>query len=97
MKSGEKFETSRSCISVIAVGHFLRYLMQYCLHGLVPSLIIGVAAFGAGELLLGDNKKAKSLKETDISLYEVLRTAKNQNDEILKMIPKIEDDDSLPV
>lgn len=85
-------ETSRSCISNIAEAHFLQYLMQYCRHGLVPSLIIGVAAFGAGELLLGDNKKGNSLKDTDISLYEVLKTAKAQNDEILKMIPKIEDE-----
>lgn len=65
--------------------------MQFCQHGIVPSLIIGVAAFGAGELLLSDSKKEKTLKDTDINLYELLKNAKNQNDEILKMIPKIED------
>lgn len=69
----------------------MRCHMQFYQHGIVPSLIIGVAAFGAGELLLSDNKKEKTLKETDISLYELLKNAKNQNDEILKMIPKIED------
>lgn len=69
----------------------MRCHMQFCQHGIVPSLIIGVAAFGAGELLLSDSKKEKTLKDTDINLYELLKNAKNQNDEILKMIPKIED------
>lgn len=59
--------------------------------GLVPSLAIGAAAFGAGELLLSNNKTKTSLKESDRPLYEVLETAKSQNKEIQKIIPEIED------
>ena len=61
--------------------------------GLVPSLVIGAAAFGAEELLLSDNKKKTTLKETDRSLYEIIETAKAQNKEILRMIPNIEDEE----
>ena len=55
---------------------------------LVPSILIGAAAFGAGELALGDGKK--SLKEKNPSLYMVLEKAKKENAHILDMIPKIE-------
>ena len=55
---------------------------------LVPSILIGAAAFGAGELALGDGKK--SLKEKNPSLYMVLEKAKKENGHILDMIPKIE-------
>ncbi|MBQ9315120.1 MAG: 5-bromo-4-chloroindolyl phosphate hydrolysis family protein [Clostridia bacterium] len=60
---------------------------------MIPSLVIGATAFGAGELLLSNNKKEVTLKESDRSLYEVLETAKAQNKEILNMIPNIEDED----
>lgn len=66
--------------------------MWRCLLGIVPSLIIGVAAFGAGELIFNNDKK-DALKNTDRNLYEILKTAEMQNNEILKMIPKIEDEE----
>ena len=43
---------------------------------IAPSLIIGAAAFGAGELVLGSSKL--SLKDTDPSLYITLEKAKNK-------------------
>ena len=58
---------------------------------LLPSLVIGAAAFGAGELLLGEEKL--TLKETNRKLYNILETAKKQNKRILQMIPMIEDKD----
>ena len=58
---------------------------------LLPSLAIGVVAFGAGELLLGEEKP--TLKETNRKLYNILETAKKQNKRILQMIPMIEDKD----
>lgn len=58
--------------------------------GLLPSLAIGACAFGAGELVLHEKNK-KELKETNRSLYDTLTDAKQQNSEILKMAPKIED------
>ncbi len=58
---------------------------------LLPSLAIGAAAFGAGELLLGEEKP--TLKETNRKLYNILETAKKQNKRIVQMIPMIEDKD----
>ena len=56
---------------------------------IIPSLVIGACAFGAGELVLGDYKL--TLKETNRNLYEVLRRASNQNKHIKSMIPNIDD------
>lgn len=56
---------------------------------ILPSLIIGAAAFGAGELVLDEEKL--TLKDTNRSLYNMLETAKKQNKHILDMIPMIED------
>ena len=57
---------------------------------LLPSLVIGAAAFGAGELVFGDYKL--TLKETNRSLYKMLEDAKKQNKHIVDMIPMIEDE-----
>lgn len=56
--------------------------------GILPSLAIGAAAFGAGELVLykRDKEEVKSL-----SLAETLRNARNKNKQIIGMINKIED------
>ena len=57
---------------------------------LIPSLVIGAAAFGAGQLVLGDAKL--TLKDTNRNLYETLEYSKRQNKHILEMIPNIEDE-----
>lgn len=57
---------------------------------IIPSLLIGAAAFGAGELVFGDYKL--TLKDTDPSLYVILEKAKKQNKHIVEMIPSIEDE-----
>ena len=57
---------------------------------IVPSLIIGAMAFGAGELVFDEAKL--TLKDTNRSLYDMLETAKKQNKHILDMIPRIEDE-----
>ena len=57
---------------------------------LAPSLAIGSMAFIAGELVL--KKSKKSLKETNISLYQTLQTAKVQNKHIIEMTKVIEDE-----
>jgi len=56
---------------------------------LLPSLAIGAVAFGAGELLLGEEKL--TLKDTNRKLYNILETAKKQNKKIAQMTPMIED------
>jgi 5-bromo-4-chloroindolyl phosphate hydrolysis protein len=57
---------------------------------ILPSLAIGGAAFAAGELVF--RKKLTSLKDTDISLYNVLEKAKEENKHILDTSNKIEDE-----
>ncbi len=57
---------------------------------LIPSLVIGAAAFGAGQLVLGETKL--TLKDTNRNLYETLEYSKRQNKHILEMIPNIEDE-----
>ncbi len=58
---------------------------------LLPSLLVGAAAFGAGELVFGDYKL--TLKETNRSLYQMLEDAKSKNKHIVDMIPMIENVD----
>ena len=58
---------------------------------IIPSLIIGMTAFGAGELVLGDTKL--TLRDTNRNLYDVLEKAKKQNKHILDMIPMLEDEE----
>ena len=57
-----------------------------------PSLAIGAAAFAAGELVFRTDV-VKSLKETNLSLYQVLENAKKENKHILDSIPKLENDE----
>lgn len=54
---------------------------------ILPSLAIGTLAFTAGELVF---RKGKTLKESNLILYETLENAKKQNKHILEMIPIIE-------
>ena len=56
----------------------------------LPSVLIGACAFGAGELVFGDKKL--TLKDTNRNLYDILELAKRQNKHILDMIPLIEDE-----
>ena len=55
-----------------------------------PSLLIGAAAFGAGELVFGETKL--TLRDTNRSLYDMLEKSKKQNKHIIDMIPLIEDE-----
>ncbi len=57
---------------------------------ILPSVLIGACAFGAGELVFGDKKL--TLKDTNRSLYDILELAKRQNKHILDMISLIEDE-----
>ena len=57
---------------------------------LAPSLVIGCAAFGATKLVLSEVNTKESLKETNISLYKKILTAKKQNKEIFNLISKVE-------
>ena len=56
--------------------------------GTIPSLAIGVTAFGASELIF--HKSQKEINGEEKNLYEKLTEAKETNGKIEKMIPKIE-------
>ena len=57
---------------------------------LVPSLVIGGLAFGAGELVFSGFKPNLTLKETNLSLYQKIQLAKKENKEIQNLIPKVD-------
>ena len=61
---------------------------------LAPALVIGVAAFGASELVLSGIKTKENLKDTDMPLYKKIVKAKKQNNEIKALIPKVESIDT---
>lgn len=56
--------------------------------GVIPSLAMGIAAFGASELIF--HKSKKEIKGEEKNLYEKLTEAKETNSQIEKMIPKID-------
>ena len=56
--------------------------------GILPSLAIGVGAFCAGELVQRVTKKQDN---TSISFYQTIMEAKNKNEQIARIVPKIED------
>ena len=82
---------NKEILSAVIGGAFFAVPYLVLSAPMVPSIIIGAAAFGAGELVLGESKL--TLKDTDPSLYKLLNTAKKQNKHILNMIPLLEDEE----
>ena len=78
-------------VSAIVGGSFFAVPYLALAVPLAPSLAIGAAAFVAGELVFRTDY-VKTLKETNLSLYNVLQNAKKENKHILEMVPKIDDD-----
>lgn len=58
--------------------------------GIVPSLVIGACAYGAGELIF-HSTESKKLKDTNISLYNQLQDAKVNSQKIKSMANVIDD------
>ncbi len=80
-----------SIVSAIVGGTFFAIPYLGLSVALPGSLVIGAVAFGASELLFRETKK--TLKTTDINLYDILQDAKYQNAEIYRMISKVEKGD----
>lgn len=78
-----------SIISAIIGGTFFAVPYLALSAGILPSLAIGVCAYGAGELLL-HNKKKEEINEQNRSMYDVLNEAKNKNKQILDMETKVD-------
>jgi len=81
---------NKDTISAIVGGLFFAIPYVGMSVALVPSLIIGGLAFGAGELAFSGIKPKETLKMTNISLYKKIENAKKENKEILNLIPKVE-------
>ena len=77
-------------VSAIIGGTFFAVPYLALSVGIVPSLVIGAAAYGAGELIF-HTKKAQDISSNGKSFYEELADAKAKNKQILDMAPKIED------
>ena len=60
----------------------------------LPSLVIGASAFGASELVCSSFKKKETLKVTNYPLYKRINNAKKQNNEILNLIPQMENEET---
>lgn len=80
----------KGIISALIGGAF--FAVPYLALGveLAPAIVIGVAAFGAGNLVLS-NPKEIVVSGTEKSLYEVLNDAKKANSQITLIKNKIED------
>ncbi len=60
--------------------------------GVLPSLAMGVTGFVAAELVLSGVNPKETLKNTDRNSYKRVMNAKKQNEEILKLVPKVENE-----
>jgi 5-bromo-4-chloroindolyl phosphate hydrolysis protein len=60
--------------------------------GVIPSLAIGITGFVASELVLSGVTPKETLKNTDRNSYKRVMNAKKQNEEILKLVPKVENE-----
>lgn len=58
---------------------------------LLPSLGIAVIAYGAGNLLLSEQKNGYVKKDSMQNFYDILNTAKKQNAKIYEVMNKIDD------
>ncbi len=57
---------------------------------ILPSLGIGIAAFGASNLMFSDSQKAEEKIDREKSFYNILSDAKKQNAQIYSLIQKVE-------
>ena len=82
----------KDTISAVIGGTFFAVPYLALATPLLPSLLIGAAAFTAGELVMSE-KKNLSLKESNRNLYDMLENAKKQNKHIISMLVVIEDEE----
>lgn len=60
--------------------------------GVIPSIAMGVTGFIASELVLSGVTPKETLRNTDRNSYKKVLNAKKQNEEISKLVPKVENE-----
>ena len=85
---------NKDTISAVVGGVFFAIPYLGMSVALLPSLVIGGLAFGAGELVMSSIKTKETLKETNLSLYKKIEKARKQNKEIINFIPKVENNNT---
>lgn len=95
MKKEGNNEIFNGIISAVLGGAFFAIPYLALDVSILPSLGMGVLAFGAGNLLFSNkaSKEKKVATSTNTNLYNVLNKAKMDNAKIYSMINKIEDKD----
>lgn len=83
---------NKEIISAVVGGVFFAVPYLGLSIALAPALAIGCGAFGASELVLSGIKPKETLKNTDRKSYLKVINAKKQNEEIFKLIPKVENE-----
>ena len=83
---------NKDTISAVIGGTFFAIPYLALSTPILPSLLIGTAAFGAGELVLSGFVK-ESLKDINRPLWLVLEDAKKNNRKIIEKIPLIDDEE----
>lgn len=82
-----------SIVSAILGGAFFAVPYLVINVPLIPAALIGIAAYGAGGLILSDKKQDTELIIGHENLYEILNEAKSKNTELKDMTRKLEDKD----
>ena len=78
-------------ISAVIGGTF--FAVPYILEMGAPfSLLIGVIAYGAGNLVFSEDKKELKIDTKNEDMKDIIEKAKEMNSDILRMINRVEDD-----
>ena len=85
---------NKQVISAIVGGAFFAVPYIGLSIGVIPALAIGATAFTASELVLSGVKEKETLKSTDRDAYKKVVNAKKQNEEIYKLIAKVENENT---
>lgn len=83
---------NKEVVSALVGGAFFAIPYLGLSAAIIPSLAIGCTAFTASQLVLSGIKPKETLKNTDIKSYLKVNEAKKQNEEIFKLILKVENE-----
>lgn len=83
---------NKQVVSALVGGAFFAIPYVGLSIGILPALAIGATAFTASEFVLSGVKDKETTKIKDKDLYKKVVNAKKQNEEIFKLVPKVENE-----